>query len=96
MQRAFPEDQCTSLHSPGGGVDVCVHVCVCLLHIPSTVPATTQLLFPINGLFVAEKVWVGCGWGEATLYAPGSTRPQLATLGSRAPKKGLHTSGLTR
>ena len=30
MQRAFPEDQCTSLHSPGGGVYVCVHVCVCV------------------------------------------------------------------
>ena len=82
MQRAFPEDQCTILHSAGGGVCVCVCVrvcvrvcvCVCVLHIPSSFSATAQLPFPINGLFVAEKVWGGCGWGEATLYAPGSAR----------------------
>lgn len=58
--QSFSEDQYTQPQSARGRgcVCVCVNECVCVSrpHVLFSFPTTTQLLFPINGLFVAEKV----------------------------------------
>lgn len=77
-RQSFPEDQYTQPHSAGG-------------RAPSSFPASARFLFPINDLFVAEKVreplqGLGVG-GRPPRKHPGAHDPNLLPSEPGLPKK---------
>ena len=88
MQRAFPEDQCTSLHSPGGGVYVCVHVCVCVCCTspPASLPQPSYSSQSMASLWL-RRYGEGVGGGKPHYMRLGAHDPSLLPSGPGLPRR---------